>query len=180
MRLTNAEGNKIDSPKRASVWSVSEGWLTAYFLLFTIQFILGLSLIIWYEIAVVADDSLAETLLNILGRAGTIPILSASTSYIFAEGGRLTMVISNWVERKLEERRIKREQALIERARKEGIEQGIKQGLEQGIEQGLEQGLEQGVEQGIIEGFERGRTYERKLIAGENVDEPLAEGEEEK
>ncbi len=78
------------------------------------------------------------------------------------------MVISNWVERKLEERRIKREQALIERARKEGLEQGI------------EQGLEQGVEQGIIEGFERGRTYERKLIAGENVDEPLAEGKEEK
>ena len=34
------------------------------------------------------------------------------------------MVISNWVERKLEERRIKREQMLIEQGRKEGFEQG--------------------------------------------------------
>ncbi len=34
------------------------------------------------------------------------------------------MVISNWVERKLEERRIKREQGLIDLGRKEGIELG--------------------------------------------------------
>ena len=34
------------------------------------------------------------------------------------------MVISNWVERKLEERRTKREQTLIEQGRKEGFEQG--------------------------------------------------------
>lgn len=34
------------------------------------------------------------------------------------------MVISNWVERKLEERRINREQMLIEQGRKEGFEQG--------------------------------------------------------
>ena len=34
------------------------------------------------------------------------------------------MVISNWVERKLEERRIKREKSLIEMGRKEGFEQG--------------------------------------------------------
>jgi len=34
------------------------------------------------------------------------------------------MVISNWVERKLEERRTNREQMLIEQGRKEGFEQG--------------------------------------------------------
>lgn len=111
-------------PRRASIWSVPEGWLTAYFLLFTIQFIVGVSFIVWYETVVVTRDSEAETLMNILWRTGVIPILSASTSYIFAEGGRLTMVISNWVERKLEERRTNREQMLIEQGRKEGFEQG--------------------------------------------------------
>ena len=94
--------------------------MTAYFLLFTIQFIAGVSLIVWYEIALVTGDTAAETIVKVLGRAGTIPILSASTSYIFAEGGRLTMVISNWVERKLEDRRIKREQAILA----EGFEKG--------------------------------------------------------
>ena len=34
------------------------------------------------------------------------------------------MVISNWVEKQLEDRRTKREQMLIEQGRKEGLEQG--------------------------------------------------------
>ena len=107
-------------PKRTSVWSVSEGWLTAYFLLFTVQFIAGVSFVIWYEITHAARNTSPEIVANILLRAGTIPILSASTSYIFAEGGRLVMVISNWVEKKLEERRLKR----LDMIRKEGFEQG--------------------------------------------------------
>ena len=67
------------------------------------------------------------------------------------------MVISNWVERKLEERRTNREQMLI------------KQGREQGFEQGREQGRIEGRE----EGFEQGRAYERERIAnGHTDDEP--------
>ena len=58
------------------------------------------------------------------------------------------MVISNWVERKLEERRIRREDAIREEGRAEGRE----------------------------EGFEQGRAYERKRIADEaksaGIDEP--------
>ena len=53
------------------------------------------------------------------------------------------MVISNWVERKLEERRMKREESLIRIGREEGREEGLK------------------------EGFERGRAYEREMIAAE-------------
>ena len=59
------------------------------------------------------------------------------------------MVISNWVEKKLEERRTNRDQMLIEQGRKEGIEQGRK------------------------EGFEQGRAYERERISnGHTDDEP--------
>ena len=134
-------------PQRTSIWSVPEGWLTAYFLLFTVQFIAGVSFVVWYETAVVTRDSEAETLANILWRAGVIPILSASTSYIFVEGGRLTMVIANWVERQLEDRRIKREQMLIEQGRKEGFEQGR--------------------EEARKEAFEQGRAFERERIEAE-------------
>ena len=152
--MTTVERDEVENPRRTSVWSVSEGWLTAYFALFTIQFITGVSLVIWYETAVVTQDAPAGTLMNIFWRAGPIPILSASTSYIFAEGGRLTMVISNWIEKKLEERRIKHEQALIEQGRKEGIK----------------------------EGFEQGRAFERKLIDAEsngaNGNGPSAKDEE--
>ena len=122
--MATSERDENENPKRASVWSVSEGWLTAYFILFTIQFIAGVSLVVWYETAVVTHDSAIETLMNILWRAGPIPILSASTSYIFAEGGRLTMVISNWVERKLEERERKRDEAFMAQVRSEAFEEG--------------------------------------------------------
>ena len=111
-------------PQRTSIWSVSEGWLTAYFVLFTVQFIAGVSFVVWYETAFATRDTLPETIANILWRSGVIPILSASTSYILAEGGRLTMVISNWVEKKLEERRLRRLAAIREQGRKEGFEQG--------------------------------------------------------
>ena len=132
-----------EEPKRTSIWSISEGWLTAYFLLFTVQFIAGVSFVVWYETAFATRDALPETMANILLRAGVIPILSASTSYIFAEGGRLTMVISNWVEKKLEERRLRQQQEFIAELRAEGFEQGRK------------------------EGFEQGRAYERERIESE-------------
>ncbi len=64
------------------------------------------------------------------------------------------MVISNWVERKLEERRIRREDAIREEGRAEGRE----------------------------EGFEQGRAYERKRIAdevnGKAFDVPPSENKE--
>ena len=71
------------------------------------------------------------------------------------------MVISNWVERKLEERRIKREKALIAMGRKEGREEGHEAGIEAGIEMGRK------------EGFEQGRAYERKRIVSEAKDDDL-------
>ena len=126
--------------QRISIWSISEGWLAAYFVSFTIQFIAGVSFVVWYETAFATRDTAPETIANILWRAGVVPILSASTSYIFVEGGRFTVVIANWVEKKLEERRVNREQMLIE----------------------------QGRVQGRKEGFEQGRAYERERINAEN------------
>ena len=64
------------------------------------------------------------------------------------------MVIANWVEKKLEERRIKREQMLIEQGRKEGRKEAF--------------------ERGRKDGFEQGRTYERERIMNEangNIDD---------
>ena len=72
------------------------------------------------------------------------------------------MVISNWVEKRLEERRIKREQALFEQGRAEGRAEGHTEGRK--------------------EGFEQGRAYERERIAeeanGNGYDEPAADKED--
>ena len=63
------------------------------------------------------------------------------------------MVIANWVEKKLEERRIKREQMLIEQGRKEGRKEAFELG--------------RAYERGRKEGFEQGRAYERERIMNE-------------
>ncbi len=69
------------------------------------------------------------------------------------------MVISNWVEKKLEERRLRRLAAIREQGREEGFEQGRKEGRE--------------------EGFEQGRAYERERIEaetnGQASDDPYRE-----
>ena len=150
--MATTERDEGENPRRTSVWSVSEGWLTAYFVLFTIQFIVGISLVIWYETVMVTHDSPIETLMNIFARTGVIPILSASTSYIFAEGGRLTMVISNWVERKLEERERKRDEAFMAKVRAE-VEEKVR-----------------------TEAFEEGRAYERKRIAQNGSGDDIGKG----
>ena len=70
------------------------------------------------------------------------------------------MVISNWVEKQLEDRRTKREQMLIEQGRKEGLEQGRKERQE--------------------EAFEQGRAYERERITNGHTsddDPPHSENE---
>ena len=76
------------------------------------------------------------------------------------------MVISNWVERKLEERRIRREDAI----RAEGREEGRAEGRVEGRVEGRE------------EGFEQGRAYERKRLAdevnGKGFDMPPSENKE--
>ena len=162
------ERDSGETPRRASVWSVSEGLLTAYFLLFTIQFIGGVSLVVWYDTVVVTHDSPIETLMNILWRAGVVPILSASTSYIFAEGGRLTMVISNWVEKKLAEREKRREQELIARVRAE-TETRVRAETEDRVRAETEARVRP-------EAFAEGRAYERKRIADEANGDGSAEG----
>ena len=74
------------------------------------------------------------------------------------------MVISNWVEKRLEERRIKREQALFEQGRAEGRAEGHTEGRAEGHTEGRAEGHTEGRK----EGFEQGRAYERNRIANEN------------
>ena len=142
-------------PKRISIWSISEGWLTAYFLLYTIQFISGVSFLVWYETNFGMHEALPHTVANILKWSAAVPMIAASTSYIIAEGGRLTMILSNWVERQLEDRRRQRFATVREQALAEGIERGRKEGIEQGREEVRE------------EAFEQGRAYERERIMNE-------------
>ena len=77
------------------------------------------------------------------------------------------MVISNWVEKKLEDRRLRQQQDFIARLREEGRKEGREEGRVEGRVEGRE------------EGFEQGRAYERERIMketnGQNDDDTPGE-----
>ena len=99
-------------PDRESVWSVPGRWQTAYFALFAIQNIAGISLVCWYEITVVNGDDFVQTMLNIIDRLPSVGVGAAAVTITLMEVARTAMVIGGNLERWLK----KREQERLDRA----------------------------------------------------------------
>ena len=93
---------------RESVWSILSRWKTAYFALFAIQNIAGISLLCWYEITQRNEDSAAETALAIVKGIGLIGAGSATTSITVMETVRTLMVIAASLEAWLKRRELAR------------------------------------------------------------------------
>ena len=99
-------------PERESIWSIPSRWQTAYFTLFAIQNIAGISLVCWYEIAGQTQDGAVQTILNIMDRNARIAIGAAGSTITIMEVARFIMVIGGHLERWLR----KREDERVERA----------------------------------------------------------------
>jgi hypothetical protein len=108
---------------RESVWSILSRWRTAYFALFAIQNIAGISLLCWYEITQRAQDSAAGTTLAVIKGIGLIGVSSATTAITVIETARSIMVIAASLEAWLQ----KRERARMEQRVKEVTEQVTKE-----------------------------------------------------
>ena len=119
--MDNRERQTEDT--RESVWSILSRWKTAYFTLFAIQNIAGISLLCWYEIALRTTDSTAETALAIAKGIGLIGAGSATTAITLIETARSIMVIAASLEAWLK----RREEARIERRVAEATEQVTEQ-----------------------------------------------------
>ncbi len=104
---------------RESVWSILSRWRTAYFALFAIQNIAGISLLCWYEITQRAQDSAAGTTLAVIKGIGLIGVSSATTAITVIETARSIMVIAASLEAWLQ----KRERARMEQRVKEVTEE---------------------------------------------------------
>lgn len=131
--MDNRERQTEDT--RESVWSILSRWKTAYFTLFAIQNIGGITLLCWYEIALRTTDSTAETALAIAKGIGLIGAGSATTAITLIETARSIMVIAASLEAWLK----RREEARIERRVAEATEQVTMQVTEKVTEQVTEQ-----------------------------------------
>ncbi len=100
------------APDRESVWSVPGRWQAAYFALFAIQNIAGISLVCWYEITVLNGDGFVQTVLSIIDRLPSVGVGAAAVTITLMEVARTAMVIGGNLERWLK----KREQERLDRA----------------------------------------------------------------
>ena len=96
--------NGSPPPERESIWSISRGWRTVYFVLFVIQNIAGISLLCWYEIFLRTGDDAIQTILNISHGSGQTAIGSAGITLTITEAGRLIMVLGEQLQRWFEKR----------------------------------------------------------------------------
>ena len=102
-RLSDNEDNP-PPPDRESVWSIPVRWQTAYFTLFALQNIVGISLVCWYEIAIRTEDDAVLTILNIIDRISRMAVGAAAITITLMEVARIVMVIGGNLERWLRKR----------------------------------------------------------------------------
>ena len=96
------------TPHRGGKW---EAW---FLLLFTIQTILGLAGVVYYEVWVNGADGLYATLTNILRQSESLIIVIASETYVIVEGTSM----------------------LAERYKQKRFEDGIAVGIDKGVAKG--------------------------------------------
>ena len=105
---------------RESIWSITRGWQSVYFVFFSLQMVSGMSVIFWYHVFEHVEDSIVETLIGIIQGSASVSVGSAGTSYTLAEGARLLMILANnleqWINKKWDERDA--------RNRADGLEEG--------------------------------------------------------
>ena len=86
---------------RESIWSISPRWKTAYFLLFSIQSLVGTGLLSWYEIAHRTEDSAVETVLAIISRMAEVGVAAAVATVVTTEVAQNVMVTGEYLRQKL-------------------------------------------------------------------------------
>ena len=102
---------------RESIWSISPRWKTAYFLLFSVQSLVGAGLLSWYEIAQRTKDSAVETVLAVISGMAEVGVAAAVVTVVTTEVTQNVMVTGEYLRQKLVE-------PLKEKQREEGRAEG--------------------------------------------------------
>ncbi len=102
---------------REPIWTIRANWRASYFVLFSIQSIVGTGLLLWYEVTQRTSDVPIETVLAIIQGIAWVGAASATTSIAITEGMQSIMVTGEWLRQNLLE-------PLKEKQRQEGREQG--------------------------------------------------------
>ena len=146
---------------RVSIWSIAGGWGAVFYILFSIQVAVIVTLVSWREVVNRTDDTLVDTILAIgTGAAPNIFTAAAINIAVIFQAEVITMLAERYLKRRFEE----------------GIEQGKSEGIEQGKSEGIEIGRAQERARSAKYAAKLRVWVENKVKAaekGEPFDEPM-------
>ena len=107
--------------ERISIWSIAGNWLTAFYILFSVEVTIIVALIAWREIVQRTDDTAIETAMAIgAGSAPNIFTAAAINIAILFQAEVTKMLAERYLRRRFEEGK--------EEGREEGREEGLRRG----------------------------------------------------
>ena len=150
--------------RRESIWSVSTGWKTAYFVTFSISTLITSCVIAAYEIINRGDADPVKTYLSITERLVPNGVALAIVIYATMELTETIMVVANYIRQNLLE-------PLKARQRAEGRAEGVAEGRAEGIAEGRAEGIAEG----IAESHAMWRAWNERRREAEARGEPFTE-----
>ena len=150
-----------ESKSREAIWAIRPRWSTLYFVLFTLQVVVGFGIATYDGLSSVNGDRWIQAYFDIILRTGQVGIAAAIITFTAIEILDSIMLMSEWIRVNL-----------VEPAKERRREEGRVEGREEGRAEGRVEGHAEGREELIVEIEDwdtRRRAAEER---GEFFDEP--------
>lgn len=142
---------------RESIWAIRLRWSTLYFVLFTLQVVVGFGVATYDGLSSLSGDEWIQRYFGIILRTGQVGIAAAVLTFTVIEILGSIMLLSHWERLREQRQRDERDQA---------IREGRK------LEQERQEGRQEGREQMIAEMKDWDRRRRDAEQRGETFDEP--------
>ncbi len=164
----NEEGKLYESDDREAIWAIRPRWSTLYFVLFTLQVVVGFGIATYDGLSSTTPENWIQAYFDIILRTGQVGIAAAVITFTVIELLGSIMLMSEWIRVNLVEPAKEKQRAKIEMRREEGRAEGRAEGRTEGREEGRAEGRAQVIAE-IKDWDSRRRAAEQR---GETFDEP--------
>jgi hypothetical protein len=111
-----------ENGERESIWAIRPRWTTLYFVLFTLQVVVGFGIATYDGLSSTNVDAWTETYFDIIIRTGQVGIAAAVITFTLIELLGSIMLMSEWI-------RVNLVEPAKERRREEGREEGREEAI---------------------------------------------------
>lgn len=117
---------------RESIWAIRPRWSTLYFVLFTLQVVVGFGVATYDGLSSLSGDEWIQRYFGIILRTGQVGIAAAVLTFTVIEILGSIMLLSHWERLREQRQRDERDQAIregrkLEQERQEGRQEGREQ-----------------------------------------------------